>query len=62
MLSQRESEVLQLVSKGKTSKEVGKELYISENTVLKHMKSIHIKLDVKTRQHAVSRAYELHIL
>ncbi|HEX7027408.1 MAG TPA: hypothetical protein VF268_09210 [Gammaproteobacteria bacterium] len=34
----------------------------AENTVLTHMKSVHAKLGVKTRQHAVAKALSLNLI
>jgi NarL family two-component system response regulator LiaR len=55
-LSARESEVLALVTTGMTNKAVAEALYVSENTVRTHLKSIFRKLDVSNRSQAVARA------
>jgi DNA-binding NarL/FixJ family response regulator len=47
--SDREFEVLQLVYEGITNKQIATQLFISENTVKTHLKSIYIKLDANTR-------------
>jgi RNA polymerase sigma factor (sigma-70 family) len=47
--SDREFEVLQLVYDGITNKQIATQLFISENTVKTHLKSIYIKLDANTR-------------
>jgi RNA polymerase sigma factor (sigma-70 family) len=47
--SEREFEVLQLVYEGITNKQIASQLFISENTVKTHLKSIYIKLDANTR-------------
>ncbi len=47
--SEREFEVLQLVYEGITNKQIASQLFISENTVKTHLKSIYIKLDSNTR-------------
>ena len=44
-LSERELQVLQYVALGRSNKEIGQVLYISENTVKGHVKSILTKLD-----------------
>ncbi len=62
MLTKRELDVLVHVAQGKTSKEIGEEIHISENTVLKHMKNIYYKLEVNKRQKAVQKALSLNIL
>ena len=55
-LSKREIEILSWVANGKSSWAISQILKISENTVLTHLKRIHIKLGVNTRQHAVAKA------
>ena len=49
-LSAREIEVLQRIAAGKSNKEIGAELFISEGTVKTHVKSIFSKLDVVVTQ------------
>ncbi len=51
-LSKREKEVLSLVSKGLTNKEIAKALFISEKTVKNHLTSIFRKLEVADRTQA----------
>ena len=55
-LSPREIEVLQRIAAGKSNKEIGAELFISEGTVKTHVKSIFSKLDVVSRTEAVATA------
>ena len=55
-LSQREMEVLQRMAAGKSNKEIGTELFISDGTVKTHVKSIFTKLDVVSRTEAVATA------
>jgi two-component system NarL family response regulator len=55
-LSAREMEVLQRMAAGKSNKEIGAELFISEGTVKSHVKGIFTKLDVVTRTEAVATA------
>ena len=55
-LSPREVEVLQRMAAGKSNKEIGAELFISEGTVKTHLKSIFSKLDVVSRTEAVATA------
>jgi DNA-binding NarL/FixJ family response regulator len=57
-LSERELEVLGLVSRGMANKAIADELSISENTVKYHMKNILQKLDVQNRTEAVSHALQ----
>lgn len=58
-LTQRESEVLALVAQGYGNKEIATRLFISTNTVKRHLKSIFAKLDVNTR--AAASAYAMRI-
>ena len=55
-LSPREIDVLQRMAVGKSNKEIGAELFISEGTVKTHLKSIFSKLDVVSRTEAVATA------
>jgi DNA-binding NarL/FixJ family response regulator len=55
-LSPREIDVLQRMAVGKSNKEIGAELFISEGTVKTHIKSIFSKLDVVSRTEAVAVA------
>ena len=55
-LTEREAEVLQFVASGATNREIAAELFISENTVNFHMKSILAKLHLKNRSQAVAYA------
>ncbi|WP_269845009.1 response regulator transcription factor [Lottiidibacillus patelloidae] len=53
LLTRRECEVLQLLAEGKSNREVGQILYISEKTVKNHVSNILMKLKVKDRTKAV---------
>ena len=61
-LTPRETEVLQLVARGASNKEVGTELFISETTVKAHLRSVLEKLQVKNRAQAVARATAMGLL
>ena len=61
-LSFRELEVLKLLSLGLRNKEIASKLFITIDTVKKHLKSIYSKFDVHTRMHAVRRASHLGVL
>ena len=52
-LTERESEVLSLLSKGLANKQIAVELGISEHTVKFHVSSIYTKLNVTNRTEAV---------
>jgi len=55
-LTPREHQVLQLVAKGLTNKEIGRTLGISDNTARNHVNSIIEKLEVSDRTEAVTIA------
>ena len=55
-LTERELDVLRLMCAGKSNKEIGAKLFITEGTVKTHVKSIFCKLDVISRSEAVSTA------
>ena len=55
-LSQREMEVLQRMATGKSNKEIGAELFISDGTVKTHVSSIFSKLEVVSRTEAIATA------
>jgi DNA-binding NarL/FixJ family response regulator len=57
-LSHRELEVLQFIASGRSNKEIGNILYISELTVKGHVRSILEKLDAKGRSEAIAIAAE----
>ncbi len=55
-LTQRESEVLQLIVRGLSNRAIGQQLYIGEETVKTHSRSIYRKLDVGDRSQAIAVA------
>ena len=55
-LSQREAEVLRLVALGKSNREIGEELVISEGTARRHVSNIYQKIGVSNRSEATSYA------
>ena len=62
LLSDRETEVLQLIAAGLTNQEIAGRLFLSLYTVKAHARSIYDKLDAHSRTQAVARARELGIL
>lgn len=56
MLSRREREILELVSKGMSTDDVAEELGLSAHTVRTHVKNAMRKLEATTRAHAVAIA------
>jgi DNA-binding NarL/FixJ family response regulator len=61
-LSQRETEILQLVAKGISFETVGEVLAISPHTVVAHVKKIYRKLAVHSRGEAVYEASQMGLL
>ena len=57
-LTQREREVLALLARGLTNKQIADELVVSPNTVKRHLKAIFGKLGVSTRAAATARAID----
>ena len=62
LLSDREKEILQLINKGKMSKDIAQTLSISINTVNRHRQNILEKLQVNNSIEACRIAKELHLL
>jgi DNA-binding NarL/FixJ family response regulator len=56
-LSEREKEILQLLSEGLEYKEIGAKIFISPNTVKKHCINIYQKLHVNSKALALKIAY-----
>ena len=55
-LTSRETEVLQLMTKGKSYTMIADELFINKETVRSHIKNIYQKLNVNTKSAAIERA------
>ena len=61
-LSQRELQILRLLSGSLTQREIGDEIFLSFNTVKGYSKSLYRKLGVSSRQEAVERGRELGLI
>ena len=61
-LTRRESEVLRLVSKGLTNREIARDLFLSPRTVDVHIRNLLAKLGCRTRTEAARRAAELGLI
>jgi LuxR family maltose regulon positive regulatory protein len=61
-LSDRELDVLKLLTTALTGPEIARELMVSLNTMRTHTKNIYSKLGVNSRRTAVRRAEELNLL
>ena len=61
-LTQREKEILTLVSKGETNSQIAQKLFVREVTVKTHLNSIYRKLNVDNRVQAVLLAQQIEII
>ena len=61
-LTERERDILTMISQGLSNKDIARTLKISPETVKTHVKHIFLKLAVSTRAAAVSRAGALWML
>jgi DNA-binding NarL/FixJ family response regulator len=61
-LTSRELEILEMLAKGRTNKEIGTALQISDNTVRNHVISIIEKLEVSDRTEAATAAIQRGII
>jgi DNA-binding NarL/FixJ family response regulator len=61
-ISEREIEVLRLISDGKSNKEIGATLHIAEDTVKRHVSNILTKLGVSDRAQAATEAFRRGLL
>ncbi|RZL62397.1 MAG: LuxR family transcriptional regulator [Pedobacter sp.] len=58
-LTERESQVLGGMIKGKTNNEIADELFISVSTVKYHSRKVFEKLDINNRNQAISKIHQL---
>jgi LuxR family maltose regulon positive regulatory protein len=61
-LTEREMEVLRLLTTGLSTIEIAEQLFVTANTIRSHVKNIYRKLSVHGRMEAVQRAMELGLL
>lgn len=61
-LSDREKEVLSLVSEGYSAKKIASNLFIAESTVNTYKKNLYIKLNCENIAHLVRRGFEIGVL
>ena len=61
-LSKREYEILQLINDGLSNQQIADKLFVSENTVKKHVSNLFLKLDVQRRTEAIKKAKELNLI
>jgi two-component system response regulator DesR len=62
LLSEREREVLDLMARGATNREIAGSLHLSPHTVKEHTSSLYRKLKVRNRAEAVRRSERLGLL
>ena len=58
----REIEVLQLISEGLVNREIGRMLFLSEETVKSHVRHLLAKLQSRSRAHAVAVGFRRGLL
>jgi len=61
-LTRRESEVLEGISHGNSTREIAEQLFVGDETVRSHLKSLYQKLGVSDRSAAVAHAFREGIL
>jgi two-component system response regulator DesR len=61
-LTDRERDVLELVARGATNREIAADLFLSPHTVKEHTSALYRKLGVRNRAEAVQRAQRLGLL
>ena len=57
-LSPRETEVLELLSKGKSYSLIARDLFITKETAKSHIKNIYSKLQVRSKSEAIAKALQ----
>lgn len=62
LLTQRERDVLEQLCEGKSYRSIGDTLFISQDTVRSHIKSIYKKLEVNSKSEAVAKALRTRII
>ncbi len=60
-LSNREYEVLQLLTKGHSNADIAEILFLSLSTIKTHVSNLYFKMDVKSRTQAIEKAKRLKI-
>jgi LuxR family maltose regulon positive regulatory protein len=61
-LSKRQTEIMQLVAAGYSNRDIADQLFISEQTVKKHLGTAFVRLDVSSRTQAIDVCRRLNIL
>ena len=61
-LNKREYEILQLISQGLSNQEIADKLFLAVPTIKTHISNLYLKLDVRSRTQAISKAQSLNLL
>ena len=61
-ISEGEMRILRLLPSDLTLRQIGERLFLSVNTVKSHTRLLYRKLDATSREEAVARARELHLV
>ena len=61
-MTNRELEILALLAQRLSNKEIAERLFISPETVKKHLYKIYLKLNVSSRRQAIDKAHTLNML
>jgi len=61
-LTEREQDVLRMLQGTLSLRDIGRELYLSPNTIKTHARTLYRKLDVSDRKDAVARGRELGLI
>lgn len=61
-LSARERDVLNQLARGATYADIGRELFISKNTVKTHIANLYVKLGASRRSDALTAARNRHLI
>ena len=62
ILSNKETEVLGLISKGLTTKEIAEKLFVSSRTIETHRANILKKLEVKNTAELIKKAAKMNLI
>ena len=61
-LTNREFQVLQLIGKGFSNRDIASRLFLSVSTIKTHVSNLYSKMDVKSRFQAIEKAKQLRII
>ncbi len=61
-LNSREYEILQLLAKGHSNADIAANLFLSLSTIKTHVSNLYLKMDVKSRTKAITKAKQLKII